>query len=648
MPQTAQPTPTQKTASPSFILMRDEGVYVHLATVPSQDALRQFVDRIFDNGSYFIGLEYATFLALLYGNAPLASIGNGKEEVKISGSIALFPMDRLGLYKGLKIERQADRAEYLFEPVYLEVTRSEPVHGLPDKEGVSPIIKYRTITEQIPAQLDFDEFVAAAWLNGLRFGIDEKAVREALRSKKAGRIPVAFQRPPTDSRDAEIREESDRLHQDRSPLVLPNGRVDMRKARNRFPQVTKETVLLRKIPRALGEPGYRVTGTVIEPRPPKDVHLHKLAGEGTRIDHTAAGEVLVAHQDGFISVDSHSGLVRISTKIENREGISVKATGGDLSLDVDDFTEYGEVQEGRVVEGKNLTFHASVFGTAISRNGTILIHGNLSSGRALATEGCITIKGKAINSRVEAIGGEIHIETAEECSLIGKKITVTKAINCEIVADHLEARSVEGCAIAGRAIRIDDSDLRKFNETVISLVLPDIPALDRQIVETRDKLAQVQQDIKVKLQRLMDSQSNEGFANYLLLKEKLEAGTVRLTEEQREGWEKLVARYAPLLQTTDDLTQKREALKTEIQALETERSACCTTEHCRVAHVRGDTLVQKLVSGTGLSAFYKLSGQALKVALRQIREKRDQVFSGSTGSLDYAASAVLEPSAKPE
>ncbi len=626
---------TGSAAAPSYILLQDDGVYVLLTAVPSQDLLRQFANRIFDNGSCFAGLNYPVFMELLYGNAPLAQLGKGSDQIKFADRIVAFPFDRLDLYKGLKIDRKGTEAEYLFEPVFVETVRTEPVYGEPGADGVRPLIKQRQVVDRVPAQLNFDEFVAALWQKGLRFGIDEAAVREAIRTGKTGRIPVASQRPPTDSIDAVIREESDRLHQDRSPLVLPNGRVDIRKAKNRFPQVTKDTVLLRKIPRVLGEPGYQVTGTEIPPRKPVDLDLEKLSGEGTRVDRTASGDVLVANQDGFLSFDSHSHLVRISTKIENKEGISIKATGGDLSLEVDDFMEHGEVQEGRVVEGKNLTFHGTVFGSAISRSGKILMNSNLSNGRAVATDGDITVRGRAINSRLEAMDGEIHIDTAEECTILGKNVTVTRAVNCEIVAEHLNVAAAEGCAFAGMDIQVGKSTQRKFNETIISVVLPDIPALDRQIAETKEKIDKLQADLKIRHQRLIDSQSNDGFANYLTLREKIEAGTVKLTPEQQEGFEKLVARYAPLLQTTEEISGKLNELNVELAAQEEHRSTCGLTERCEVENVLGDTVVQKLVSGSGIASFPPLSSQQIKVLLRQVKEKHERIFAGSSGHVVY-------------
>jgi uncharacterized protein (DUF342 family) len=637
MTESPESSSSQNAYATTYVLLREEGVFISLPNVPAQETLRDFADRVITNGSYFVGLDYPVFMELLYGNEPLASLGKGKDEVKIANSIAIFADDRQGLYKGLKIERRGDRAEYLFEPVFIETEKNEPVYGLPGKDGVAPIIKYRLTTVKVPAKINFDEFVASLWLKGLRFGIDEKAVREAIRTEMTGRITVASQRLPTDSKDAEIKEESDRLHQDRSPLVLPNGRIDIRKAKNRFPQVSKDMMLLRKIPRRLGFPGYCVTGKVIEPRAPRDIRLETLAGEGTRIDHTATGDVLMANKDGFLSIDAHTGQICISTKIENREGVSIKSTGGDISLEVKDFTEHGEVQEKRVVEGVNLTFNSSVFGTVISRNGTIQINGNLSGGRAQAIHGNINIKQKAINSRIEALEGDIHLEIAEECTIIGHNVTVARAVNCEIVGENLQIGSVEGCAVAGKVIRIETSNTRKFNETVISLVLPDVAALELQLTEARAREAQMQQDIQIKLRRLIETQSNDGFANYLALKEKIEAGTVQLSAEQQEGWGRLVARYAPLLQGTEDLTKKLQDLKAEILIMEAQRKTAGTTESCRVNSVLGDTVAQKLVSGTGLAMFYKLSGQQLSVVLRQIKEGGSRIFSGGHGEITYPA-----------
>src|SRR5208337_50050 len=256
---------------PAYVLLRPEGVFINLSPPPAQDILRLFIDRLFSSETRFIGLDYALFTQLLYGNYSMSSLAGGSTEVRIANGIVHFPPERMDLYKGVNIKGNGERAEYMFEPVFIEVVKDIPLYGEPGEDGVMPIVEYRHNVEKYATQLDFDEFVANMWLKGVRFGIDADAVRNAIKKGTATRMDIAFQLEPTDSRDAEVVEESDHLRQDNAPMILASGKADLRRARNRFPQVAKNVALLRKIPRVLGKPGYRVTGTVIEARIPEDI-----------------------------------------------------------------------------------------------------------------------------------------------------------------------------------------------------------------------------------------------------------------------------------------------------------------------------------------------------------------------------------------
>jgi len=91
-----------------------------------------------------------------------------------------FLPERHELYRGAKLLEGGNRAGYFFEPVSIEEVYEDPVYGEPGEDGVSPVTGYETKTWQAPTELDFDEFVAAMWLNGVKFGIDEDAVRQAI------------------------------------------------------------------------------------------------------------------------------------------------------------------------------------------------------------------------------------------------------------------------------------------------------------------------------------------------------------------------------------------------------------------------------------------------------------------------------------
>ena len=157
---------------PAYVLLRPEGVFIKTSPPPAQDILQLFVDRLFVNECRFSGLNYAVFIKLLYDSDSIESLGNEVAEVRIANSIVRFPKHRLALYRGLKISDSGDSAEYMFEPVFVEVVKEEPIYGEPDENGNMPIIDHRKNVQMHATKLDFDEFVAGVWLNGVRYGIN--------------------------------------------------------------------------------------------------------------------------------------------------------------------------------------------------------------------------------------------------------------------------------------------------------------------------------------------------------------------------------------------------------------------------------------------------------------------------------------------
>ena len=620
---------------PAYVLQRPEGVFIKLSPPPAQDILRLFVERLFSNDTRFVGLDYASFISLLYDTDFAASRIGSAAELRIASDIVRFTPQRKALYRGVKIMDADERAEYMFEPV----------HETPGDDGTAPGAEHTSEVDMQPTQLDFDEFVADMWVKGVRFGIDADAVRKAIAQGTTMRLDIARKLDPTDSKDAEIVEENDALRQDNAPLILANGKADLRRAKNRFPQVAKNAPLLRKIPRVLGKPGYLVTGKVIEPRLPLDIDLSKQVGEGTRIDSSEKGELIVSAMDGFLCFDETSGEISVTAKIENKGGISAKSTG-DIKLTVDEYIEHGEVQEGRVVEGKHMTFLSDIFGTVIANGGHIQLGKNLSGGRAQSIGGDITVKGRAINATLEAWDGKVTVKFAEGCTIIGKSVFIERAVNCEIIAEELQLAIAEGCAIAGKKIRIKSSNARKNSETVITILLPDLTSFDQQIAQAKTNLTQVDNALQAKAREIDAAKSDPGFVKYLAIAAKIQDGSIKLAPEQQVEWQKIVRQFAPIMKGSDELNNKHQALENEIERLSQARMICGAGECCEIGEVLGDTVVRKSSSKSGMLAFRGLSAQQRKAQLQHLGTPQERIFSGDRGSFEWHFQ-VPEPSAAP-
>ena len=643
--------PESAIALPVYINTRPEGVFVILPHIPPGDGIRPFIERLFASEYRFEGLDYSSFIHLLYDAETVAQDNMQPSEIRIADSIVRFPDQRSALYRGVRITKGDTQAEYLFEQVAIEVTVDEPVYGPPGDDGVRPVISHTPKSTLKPTELDFDEFVAAMWLKKVRFGIDEMAVRQIIQSGKTGREIIANQREPVNGTNAEVLEVSEALHRDNSPLLTLSGKADLRRFKNRFPQIAKDVPLLRKIPRTLGESGYRVTGEVINPPLPADINLEELSGPGTRIENTEKGEFIVSDMDGFIVFDTLSNRIEVTKKVENRGGVSIRTTG-DLSLSVDDYVEHGEVQEGRVIEGKDMTFLSNVYGTVISDNGNILLKGNLSGGRLQSNFGNISIEGRSFNASVDARDGKVTMMVAENCTIIGKTVSIEHAVKCEIIAEELQLDVAEGCSVAGKTIRITSSGMRKEEETIITMVVPDFSELDLHIIKKRNELAEIQKSVQAKAEEIRIASSQPDFAKYLAAANSVRVGVIKLTEAQQAGWQQMEARFARQTKALADLERERNrlaetslALEQEISLALLERGESVKKILCKIEEVFGDTLVLQRHPTLGVATFHNLPNRVLKNMLRQLDKPQDQIFSGDEGSLEWQYDAPPLPDA---
>lgn len=624
---------------PGFVVTRDQGVFIQLKQLQSTIEFRMFVDRLFGNGMRFAGLDYAAFLGLLFDADWLAA--RKETELRIATGIVPFPHQRRQLYRPVKLLQGGARAEYVFEPILIDVSYEEPVYGAPDENGAAQIVRYETRTREQVARLDFDEFVADMWLKGVRFGIDEQAVRQAIAIGQPVRMTVASQVEPTEGSDAEILEVSPDLHRDNAPKVLASGKADLRVFKNRFPQMARGTRLLKKIPRVLGKQGHKVTGEVIEPKIPKDLDLSELSSVGTRVEQFADGEYIVATLDGFLTLDTESNKVSVTEKIENKGGISVKTTG-DLALSVDEFVEHGEVQEGRVVEGKHMTFLSDVYGKIVSHGGNIRVDGNLSGGQAETLAGNVTLNGRGSRAVVRARDGEVVAKFCESCTIVGASVRIEHAVNCEIVADEVYAGTVEGCMIAAKNVRITSTDERRGRETLVTMLIPDFSATDQFIAKLKKEIAEAEAGIAEKRRQVEALKSEPEFAKFLALMDRIKSGAIKLTPEQETNWRKLVERHAKsvgqLARLGDEIKAMDKALREseeELSYSERDRDEMGKGISCVIDKVAGHTTGQTMLTSNGAEELSSLSANDIRNVLQKSDSTKARIFSGDDGAIKW-------------
>lgn len=619
-----------------FIIKRDDGIYVDLSEISASLDFFAFINRVFSSAAFFRGLDYPSFFSLLYEGR--IDVTRRAQEVCFAADIVTFQPERQALYKNLKIEDGV--AEYQFEPVFLKSAVEEEIFGDLDGGGFG-VIRVDKRTVVTPARLDIDEFIAVAWRNSVRFGLDYPAISAAIRNQANERIVVARPRPFKEGRDAEIREQTSHLRRNNAPRQLPDGRVDLRQFENRYPQVAAGDGLLRKIPRVLGVDGRAVSGEPLLAPLPKDFDLLTLCGRGTRIVQHKGSEQLVAAVGGFLNIDTLTNQFSITDKIVNREGVSIRTTG-DLSLTGEEFEEFGEIQEKRTVECRSITAHSDVFGTIVSRGGTVSLRRNAVGARVNNEAGDIVIDGLASGAVLIAPAGCVTVNRAESCLIIARMVVLGNATRCDVLADEVLVERAEGCAIAGKTINALETRMRGDIDCVLSLLIPDLSAFRTRIDVLKGKRTALEQKIETQRLKSSDLRSQGDVARYLTIAGELQRKEVALTADQQLTWQKLAAQVAPSLRA---LAQLGDYVKTldeqvleltrEIDELQLAEQEACDDVACSVRKISGETRIRGLRIKSDEPLLATLTPRELKLRLRATDGATTSLFSGSSASFDW-------------
>jgi hypothetical protein len=644
---------------PKFIMRLADGYHVSLLALTSPALLVSFLDRVFGSHMRFANLDYTCLHKLLYNFDPaeLAKMAqylqknNKPPLLKLARDMVPFPTDRQVLYHGVKLVDDGHTAMYMFEPSFIERVVEEQVAKPPGPNGEVTFERIRnTVTER--TKLDLDEFIAAMWIKFVRFGLDPETISKSLASDQTELAVVARTQMPTLGIDASIAELTASLHRDDAPKLLANGRVDLRQFQNHFPQVKKETKLIRKVPRVPGKPGWNIAGQELVSEIPRDVDMELLAGYGTRIERSAEGEFIVANMSGFLHYDVNTNSLSIADKIINLEGVSTRTTGN-LSLSGDEYEEHGEVQERAQIEGKHMTFMADVFGKIASHGGKVLLKKNLAAGSIRNPGGEITVEGNCSRATLEAPGGEVTLHYAESCLIIGRKVTIGRAIYCDILADEVVIEVSEGSAIGAQRIKVDASTKRRDVETTVSVLIPDLTAFGKQLDELNARQVDAAKAVSDKLQEIETLTSQKDVKSYSMLVGRVRAKEIKMSPDQALNWDKLEARVAPILRRLRDHSEElqslriaNEAIVKRIQDVTIERQKMSADIGCSIAQISGETLVRTLKIQPDEEPLAKLPARDLRARLRESDIRNNILFSGKTGDFGWKYASPGQPERK--
>ncbi|NMG75290.1 DUF342 domain-containing protein [Aromatoleum diolicum] len=632
---------------PRFIIKDESGVWVDLNCFRASSDFSEWVDRLFVRGAYFRELDYPVFLRLAYDFEPgvvadeigACEAAGRPSRLRFARGISHILPLRSVLYRGLKIS--GGRAEYLFEPVSLEFS-VEQQSAEANETGDQRSARTEAVVVAQKTRLDFDEFIAQMWLKGLRYGVDEAVVRKAIGEDHVGRETIAAAKAPSAGRDAGVEELSDGLRRDDAPGLLPDGRINLARFRNRFPQIRAGVKLLRKTPLVLGNLGRELNGRPLAPALPKDLDFAALAGSGTRIENTPQGEYLVATIDGFLDIDNDSSKMSVTEKIINRGGVSLRTTG-DIVLMGDEYEEHGEIQEGRVVEGLNITTFADVFGKVVSKGGVVVLKKNLSGGAVVNHGGQVMIEGRASGATILAPGGEVTVRHAENSLIVGRRVVISeRAVGCDILADELEIALAEASVLGAAALSIAEVRAHGSAETLVSILLPPDGEQHELLAAARAQLEGLQAaDDEAK--QLIDSlRGRPGVENYLTIAGKVRRQELTLSVEQKVAFQKLRDSVAPVLKALAQISEQgkarashRETLQAAIAGVEAERRTANEAVKCSIGEISGEVIVRTHPAAPDAKLPASLAPNELKAFLRAMPPGCRPLFAGSKGCFEW-------------
>jgi hypothetical protein len=607
----------EKTALPAGLIWRDDGVY--LEGTASSVSLLGAVDAVFTSHFYFTGLDYSVLIDTLFPLRPRATDGLRPPQ-RLAAGVERFDPQREALYKKPKMGR--GYAEYYFEQLWLEEME------LPDG----------TIIPERQTHMDIDEFIAAMWVKGIRFGLDVKSIKTAIHASKPERITVAEDLEPAPGIDATVVEVAHELHRSDAPRERGDGTVDLLSFQNRFPQIQENMRLLKKQPPQPGLPGYDMAGRITPPSPPKDLVLANWGGDGTRVENHPDGEFLISVRVGFLNVDSKSNRISITDKIISKEGVG--RTTGNLEL-AGAFEEFGDVQEMRELTGSDITVHGNVYGDVTSRGGRVVLGKNLVGGNVLNADGDIEIKGVASGAVIHSRTGRINIGRAENCVISAPKVKVDEASNCEIVADEVFISMAEGCAIVGRNVEIESAGPGRRTEMLIYVLLRDVTRFDAEIEDLTARVADLARAIGESQGEIDRVSALPDVRRYLALAVKLRNQELTLTAEQGQVLRKIAGAVANELQEIARHTQDLQASQTQYKLLSDrlervieQKIEAAGHARCGLHMMSGETNVRSMVVQGEGEGMYLLPAKEIKQRLRGT-PSGELLHSASAGSLDW-------------
>lgn len=196
--------------------------------------------------------------------------------------------------------------------------------------------------------------------------------------------------------------------------------------------------------------------------------------------------------------------------------------------------------------------------------------------------------------------------------------------------------------VAAEKIRIVSADERRGKETLVTMLIPDLTESDRQIAALKDRIAEDQAAGKAKAGEIESLKSDQEFAKYLALYERIKSGAIKLTAEQAGNWRKLMEKHARTAGQLAKFDAERKALdlsameaEKELIRIQRERDAMGEGISCEIDKVAGHVIGQTMRATRGIEVFNGLPANEVRVLLQKMDGQKARVFSGDSGSVSW-------------
>jgi uncharacterized protein (DUF342 family) len=411
----------------------------------------------------------------------------------------------------------------------------------------------------VPPQAETDRFSTiddvrnALKRRGVVYGVDETRMAEI--SSKLSQfasaknindpieLDIAFGTPVSNGQDARVEYLFKKAEEEQPTPVAEDdeGRVDYRAA-HKIDNISKGTLLARKIQPTKGMAGMTVTGKALEAVDGKDVEV--VAGKGVVVSPSNPDEFL-ADSDGQVIVKENKISVLALFEVPGDVNLST----GNIDF-IGTVIVRGDVKDGfKINAGEDIVVNGVVEGAELKCNGKITVAGGVS-GNDKAKINCPGDANiKYIRNSVVEVGGSLTCSQAIMHSkvIVGGKITVAGK----------KAVIVGGQAISG--VEVLAASIGSNFATPTEIIVGESAGM-------REELQKLDAELKVALENLDKTKKGVQFLKDLAIK----MGNT-LPPEKKELFTKLTRAQFKLMADSKSLAEKKQDLEKKDQEAAEER-----------------------------------------------------------------------------